>query len=369
MADRPKHKLSALAQEGPDAPARPQRRPLVSVIIPCYNYGHFLPEAVASVLTQQDVEVEAIIVDDASKDDSAERARKLAAGDPRVRVVEHTVNTGHVVAFNDGYAEATGELIVRLDADDLLTPGSLSRAAALFERHPNVGLVYGHPRHFTDALPEPKLDLRGWTIWTGRDWIRERCRRGYNCITTPEAMVRASVMQRIGPLDTRLRYAQDMEMWLRTAAVSDVGHIDGADQALHRDHAQSMSQTDGSGHLLDLGERRTVFAVLFEGAGAELDGAEQLAQLARSTLAREAVVTAYNAYDRGRVQASQVDALVEFAAETDPGITKTPHWRALAARKRVGERMSQLNPIFVGSAVMRRARYEYLYRRWTRTGV
>ena len=80
--------------------------------------------------------------------------------------------------------------------------------------------------------------------------------------------MRSSVLGADWKLDTRLRHAQDMEIWLRTAALSDVAHIDGPDQALHRDHDASMSVTDCAGVLLDLEERRTVFRVLFEGAGA-----------------------------------------------------------------------------------------------------
>ena len=98
------------------------RHPKVSVIIPCYNYGRFLPEAVKSALSQERVETEVIIVDDASTDDSGAVAERFARSDPRVTVIRHERNAGHIVAFNDGYAMATGELLARLDADDLLTP-------------------------------------------------------------------------------------------------------------------------------------------------------------------------------------------------------------------------------------------------------
>ena len=103
----------------------PGRRPQVSVIITCYNYGRFLPDAVNSALSQEHVEPEIIVVDDASTDDSANVAERLARNDPRVAVIRHDRNTGQVEAFNEGLAAASGEFIVRLDADDLLTPGSL----------------------------------------------------------------------------------------------------------------------------------------------------------------------------------------------------------------------------------------------------
>ncbi|MEV6343179.1 glycosyltransferase family 2 protein [Actinoplanes sp. NPDC051851] len=349
---------------------RDGRLATVSVIIPCYNYGHFLPDSVPSVLSQHGVEVEVVIVDDRSTDDSAEVAQRYADADPRVRLVRHEVNQGHVAAFNSGLAVATGEFIVRLDADDLLTPGSLVRAVALFDAHPSVGLVYGHPHHFTtDRPPAAQTEMRGWTVWSGRDWIAERCRRGINCITTPEAIVRGSVVERIGPLSPRLEFAQDMEYWLRVAAVSDVGRIDGADQALHRDHAASMSVTTGSGLMLDLRERRTVFDVLFDGPGGDLPDAAELHDLSRRTLAAEALQDASHAYDRGHTGEVDVDAFVDFALETFPQARTLPQWRALQRRRMVGARVAPLMPTFAASVVWRRAQREVRERRWVRAGI
>jgi len=75
----------------------------VSVVIPCYKYGHFLEDAVGSVLDDQEgVDVRVLIIDDASPDDSAEVARKIAARDPRVEVIVHTTNKGHIATYNEG---------------------------------------------------------------------------------------------------------------------------------------------------------------------------------------------------------------------------------------------------------------------------
>ena len=71
-------------------------RPRVSVVIPCYNYGRFLPHGVAAALAQVDVDVEVIVVDDASPDGSAEVAHRLAAADSRVKVIARATNQGHI---------------------------------------------------------------------------------------------------------------------------------------------------------------------------------------------------------------------------------------------------------------------------------
>lgn len=347
------------------------RAPRVSIIIPCYNHGHFLPDSVGSVLSQDGVEPEVIIVDDASTDDSAGVAQSLADADPRVMVLRHQKNTHHVIAFNDGYAAATGEFIVRLDADDLLTPGSLARSLALFDAFPSVGLVYGHPRHFTTKVPPvPRVGPpRGWSIWSGPDWVAERCRRPWNVITTPEVVIRATILKQIGPLSLRLKFAQDMEMWLRTAAVSDVGRIDGPDQALHRDYPGSMSQTSGAGHMLDIRERREVFATLFDGPGRKLPFADNLHETARRTLAAEALEEACRAYDRGRTRSVDVGAYVEFALETYTAAKDLPEWRALERRRWIGPRTAPYMPIFYPRIIRRGLQYRFGYWRWTRTGL
>src|SRR3954454_12361504 len=123
----------------------------VSVVIPLHNYGHFLPECVASVLAQEGVDVDVLIIDDASTDDSLSVASEIAAGDDRVRVVASERNGGMVATITRGLWEVDGEYLVKLDADDLLTPGALARATALLQAHPSVGFVYGFPVAFTES--------------------------------------------------------------------------------------------------------------------------------------------------------------------------------------------------------------------------
>src|ERR1035437_10076075 len=81
----------------------------VSVVIPCYNYGHFLLDAVNSALDQADVDVRVLIIDDASPDGSAQVARQIAGSDPRVEVVVHQVNRGNLATYNEGLLERSEE--------------------------------------------------------------------------------------------------------------------------------------------------------------------------------------------------------------------------------------------------------------------
>jgi glycosyltransferase involved in cell wall biosynthesis len=345
------------------------RCPKVSIIISCYNYGQFLPESISSALAQEGVKPEVIVVDDASTDDSAAVAQRFANADPRVSVLRRRQNGGPVIAFNDGYAAATGEFIVRLDADDLLTPRSLARSVALFDAFPSVGLVYGYPRHFTTKVPpEPRVGpARSWSIWSGVDWLTERCRRGWNVVTSPEVVHRARVLQQIGPLNPKLRFAHDMEICLRTAAVSDVGRVDGPDQALHRDHPASM--THNAAHMRDIRARRQVFAILFDGPGGRLPFADQLHDSAKRALAAEALEEACRAYDRGRTERIDVDGYVTFALETYARAENLPEWRALERRRWIGPAAAPFMPIFFPRIIQRGLRHRFHYRRWAKTGL
>lgn len=355
---------------GPAVGQEPGRRPQVSVIIPSYNYAVYLADTVRSALDQEAVDPQVIIVDDASADDSAEVAERIAATDPRVMVIRHERNQGHTATFNTGYAAATGEFIVRLDSDDQLAPGSLARSVALFDAFPEVGLVYGHPLHFGGpAPPSARQKARSWSVWSGHDWIAERCRTGHNCITSQEAIVRASVMRKVGPLSAEIKVATDFHLWLRVAAVSDVGRVDGCDQAFHRVHAASITSSAAYTNLVDLAERKAVFDQFFSDAGAELSHAAELADTVSGKLADEALREACRAYDRGRTESVDVGAFVDFAIAASPRARQLRHWRALHRRQLLGKRLAAVPPFFTASVIGRRIQYKAQYRRWQRTGL
>ncbi|WP_234836432.1 glycosyltransferase family 2 protein [Sinorhizobium meliloti] len=208
------------------APSRLDRVPRVSVVVPCYNYGHYLRQCVDSVTRNQPgIEVEVIIVDDKSTDDSVAVARSIADRDERVRLILHEQNKGHIATYNDGLDAATGEFVLLLSADDLATPGALTRAAELLVAEPSAGVVYGNAIHFSGDLPASRTVGKTWIIWSGVDWLRDRCRTGYNVVASPEAVMRTSVLRTIGGYRADLPHASDFEMWLRTSAVSDIGFL------------------------------------------------------------------------------------------------------------------------------------------------
>jgi glycosyltransferase involved in cell wall biosynthesis len=343
------------------AMAKPRSAPLVSVVIPCYNYGHYLADSVGSVCQQQDgVSREVIIVDDASPDGSGDVAEEIAANDTSVSVIRHRKNLGHIATYNHGISEATGDYIVLLSADDLLTPGSLARATALMETEPGVGFVHGHVLEFSgDPRPAANTHARGWAIWRGQDWVKRRFHTSRNVIRTCEVVMRASVQREIGGYRPELPQLGDFDMWLRAAAVADVGFVLGADQAYYRIHGSNMHATTHEGRQLsgvvrDLQERRLTFELLRDSAPTPADYVA-----AQRALAIEALRIARRAYcfgttdhavadnmqslvrtlrEPGRAEFDhvQAQALVDFARETFAGCEQLPQWRAMTSARSRG---------------------------------
>lgn len=341
--------------------------PAVTVVIPCYNYGRYLPQAVGSVLSQSGISAQVIIVDDDSVDGSLDVARRLAC-DARVTVLANSENLGMVETFNRGLAAAEGEFIVRLDADDLLTPGSLERAIAVFQSFPEVGLVYGHPVHFSGTrLPRARTRPVGWTIWSGPRWLELRCESPRNVITSPEVVMRASTVHRAGP-QLALRHTPDMEMWLRMAAFGEIAFIRGADQAWHREHEFSMSATEVN-DALDISERIEMFEALLAGPVGQLANASRLDASWRKGLAEEALLRACREYDRGRGASEEKDHYVRVATSLCDDIETLRGWRPLLHRERRGiQRSARLRHAAL-PRFRRRILAEVSSVKWRREGV
>jgi GT2 family glycosyltransferase len=343
----------------------------VSVVIPCYNYGHFLKDAVGSALTDQDgVDVHVLIIDDASTDDSALVAKHIAAEDSRVEVIAHPANQGNLATYNEGLLEwADGDYTVLLSADDRLTPGALRRAVDLLDANPGVGFVYGHPLHFQEGapLPTPRTTGRDWSIWPGNWWIERRFKAGVNCITSPEVVVRTPLQKQVGGYDPRLRHSGDLEMWLRLAAHANVGYLRGVDQTYYRVHASNMTKSRTP--LVDLQQRRLAYEVMLETCADKMQDAPRLSGIVHRRLSWEALWRAARAYDRGQTEQIPVDELVAFALECWPKANRLPMYHALQLRRRIGPQyMPYLQPLILSAAV-RKAHNWWWWRTWERRGV
>ncbi len=198
------------------------RNPTISVVIPTYNRARFLPVAVASVRAQSYQCDEILIVDDGSNDNTTEVVAALGDG---VRLIRQA-NAGPAAARNRGIHEARGDLVAFLDTDDRWLPGKLAAQVELFRREPALGLVCADMAIENDAgvrLVESNFVQRGLqqdlAALDGRP-LPNAPRRllAVNFVNTSTVIAKRKLLVELSGFDTRLRFGEDLELWLRIAA-------------------------------------------------------------------------------------------------------------------------------------------------------
>ena len=185
-------------------------RPAVSVLMPVYNAERYLAEAVGSILAQTFADFEFLIVDDGSTDGSLAILRRFEASDPRVRLVSRP-NTGYVTALNEMLGMARGELLARMDADDVALPHRFARQVEFLRDHPEVDALGG---------AQEQIDARGRFLYIHRDpvgheEIQEQALIGRCPLNHPSVMMRRHAVLDLGGYRTEMMPSEDLDLWLR----------------------------------------------------------------------------------------------------------------------------------------------------------
>lgn len=228
---------------------------LVSTIIPAFNRAAMLREAVNSVMAQTWPQIEILICDDGSTDDTVALGQQLAADDERITYLWNP-NRGAGAAREAGRQQARGEFIQYLDSDDTLWPRKFERQIAALRAQPHCGAAYGWIR----LCPEDGLPATSAHKWTGRSiptlFPHLLVDRWWN---TDVPLWRRSVTDRIGPWST-LRYSQDWEYDARAGALGIMlAHVPEfvSDQRHH-----GMARQTGHGRWLEPADRVRFFQSL-----------------------------------------------------------------------------------------------------------
>lgn len=228
-------------------------RPLVSVIVPTYNYGRFIGQTLDSLRAQTCDGWECVVVDDGSTDDTEEVVARVSAVDARVRYVRQA-NQRQAVAKNTGLAESRGRYVQFLDADDLLEPSKLERQVEFLEANPQADIVYGVARYFHTERPDERL----YGMF-GEDapWMPELSGAGktiilpliqMNIMAINSALVRREVFEDVGTFDPAMPPVEDWDFWLRCALAGKRFEFRDFDDALAlvRAHEASTSRQHAS---------------------------------------------------------------------------------------------------------------------------
>lgn len=213
--------------------------PLVSIIIPTYNYGHFVAEAINSAITQNYSNCEIIVVDDGSTDST----REIIGSRIDITYV-HQNNQGLSAARNTGMRAATGKYIQFLDADDLLDNDSIAKRVEFLEQHPEVSFVVCRSAIFKGTL------FRWWPATMRREWRVPApetldLNLTFANIAPPHAfLTRKAVIDKLNlRFDTTLRACEDYDFWIRLAVSSSPPALLTTCRVYYRQHEASMSKS------------------------------------------------------------------------------------------------------------------------------
>ncbi len=190
------------------------RTPRITVVVPSYNQGHYLNATLASVVDQRYPNLDLIIMDGGSTDDSI---RIIQTYERNIAYWQSRKDGGQTAALVEGFRRGTGEIQCWLNSDDLHLPHTLHEVARYFNEHPSVGAVYG------DSI---WIDAQGVELRKQREigfhrflWLYT-----YNYVPGMSMFWRKDVYEMAGGLDASFQLAMDADLWIRMAGVTQIAH-------------------------------------------------------------------------------------------------------------------------------------------------
>jgi glycosyltransferase involved in cell wall biosynthesis len=195
---------------------------LVSVIITCYNYGRYLEQCLESVLSQTYTNIEIIVVNDGSTDNTDEIMRKYLSS-PKVRYIRQE-NAGQANAKNRGISDAKGVYIAFLDADDMWEASKLEKQIPLFAE-PSVGVVYCLAKYFDENGNEMDYSMTSEYLRPRRGNVTEWLFFD-NFIQFSSSVIKREYLDRFGVFDETLKMGIDWDLWLRISVACKFAFVD-----------------------------------------------------------------------------------------------------------------------------------------------
>ena len=205
--------------------------PRISIVTPSFNQANFLTRTIESVLSQDYPDLEYIIIDGGSADGSRKIIRQY---ENRLAYLESIPDKGQTDAINKGFTRASGKYLAWLNSDDVYHPGAIAEAVTFLDNHSDVGMVYGDC-DFIDAQD------RKIGTFPAAQTDYQRLRRGYVHIPQQASFFRASLWQKVGPLDPGFYFAMDYDLWVRLAGQAPLVYLPGHVWASFRLHGEAKT--------------------------------------------------------------------------------------------------------------------------------
>lgn len=251
----------------PREPAQPAVWPRISIITPSFNQGRFLEATLQSLVAQQYPNLEIIVIDGGSKDDSVEIIGRYA---DRLQYWESQPDRGQSHAINKGMQRATGEILTWINSDDRLAPNALFTVAEMFRRHP-VDLVVGRCARVMDPSPLPYhfhrcgLPLgRSVPLPLDRLLQLDQCWLKGEFFHQPEVFFNRRIWEAAGgQVDEHLYYSMDYDLWVRFAAAGATVLSIPEVLAIFRQHADQKTGDDRQPFLPELRRVNTAHRIRY----------------------------------------------------------------------------------------------------------
>jgi len=200
--------------------------PLVSIVITCHNYGRYVGQAIESALGQTYRQVEVIVVNDGSTDDTVEIVSRYP-----VTLINQT-NQGPAQASNAGVHKSHGELLTILNADDVLHPQFLDYTVLVLITWPEIGFVYTHAVTFGTEHAVLLSQEFNWQNLGQGGFMGGSC------------LMRRSVFDAVGGFDPALRHGEDWDLWISLAERGYIGQLVPRILFAYRKHGQGLAETN-----------------------------------------------------------------------------------------------------------------------------
>ena len=200
----------------------------ISIVMPSYNQGIYIDSAIKSILNQKYPDLELIIIDNLSIDNTNTVLKKY---DEKLTIIREK-DRGQTNAINKGFRVAKGEILAYLNSDDLYAQNTLKIVSDYFEKHTKAKIVYGK-----GGFIDKKGKFIGYykTQFPTLDNLFKEC-----VISQPTVFMRKEVYEQIGPFDENLKYAMDYDYWIRVAKKFKFNFIDSV-LASTRLHSESKT--------------------------------------------------------------------------------------------------------------------------------
>jgi glycosyltransferase involved in cell wall biosynthesis len=206
--------------------------PTVSIVTPAYNQADFLRDTIESVLSQDYPNIEYIVLDDGSTD---ETPNILATYGDRFRW-ETQVNMGQTATINKGWSQTGGEIITWLNSDDTFyNAASVREAVEHLINDPNLGIIFGDSM-FTEA-DGTEIEVSRPVVGFTYEKMVVECE---NMIAQPSAFIRRAVIEKVGELDPHFYYFMDWDLWIRAGIYFKIDHVE-AVWSTYRLHSESKT--------------------------------------------------------------------------------------------------------------------------------